>query len=68
MAEELSFPEATCLHRVSLAGDDLVYASVLPAKVMRLLTDGGAGDDLLVGSAGADVLDGGAGSTVVMQG
>ena len=51
-----------------LAGDDLVDASVLPAKVMRRLTDGGAGDDLLVGSAGAYVLVGGDGNDVLIGG
>ncbi|MBC7938346.1 MAG: calcium-binding protein [Chitinophagaceae bacterium] len=51
-----------------LGGDDLVDASALPANVMRLLIDGGAGNDILIGGAGADVLVGGDGDDVLIGG
>src|SRR5262249_43799762 len=58
----------------TLAGDDVVEAVNLPAGVVRLMADGGAGadvllgsqgDDVLLGGDGDDVLDGGAGSDVL---
>jgi Ca2+-binding RTX toxin-like protein len=45
----------------ALDGNDAVTAETLPAGVISLVLDGGAGDDRLTGSAGDDVLDGGAG-------
>jgi len=42
-----------------LAGDDLMDASGLPAGVINVTADGGAGNDVLIGSAGADTLLGG---------
>jgi Ca2+-binding RTX toxin-like protein len=43
----------------SLGGDDDVTATTLPAGVIKLTVDGGAGDDELFGSQGADVFLGG---------
>ena len=42
-----------------------ITASTLPAGVINLTLDGGAGDDILLGSAGADVLLGGDGNDFV---
>jgi Ca2+-binding RTX toxin-like protein len=44
----------------ALGGDDGVTATTLPAGVIKLVVDGGAGDDTLLGSQGADVFLGGA--------
>ena len=44
---------------VGLAGDDRLTATTLPAGVIGLTLDGGAGNDVLLGSQGADVLLGG---------
>jgi Ca2+-binding RTX toxin-like protein len=44
----------------ALGGDDDVTATTLPAGVIKLTVDGGAGDDELLGSQGADVFLGGA--------
>lgn len=44
----------------ALGGDDKVTATALPAGIVKLTIDGGAGDDALLGSQGADVLLGGA--------
>ena len=44
----------------ALGGDDQVTATTLPAGVIKLTIDGGAGDDDILGSQGADVLGGGA--------
>jgi Ca2+-binding RTX toxin-like protein len=49
----------------ALGGDDVVNATSLPAGVMKLTVDGGAGDDTLLGSQGADVLLGGDGDDSV---
>jgi Ca2+-binding RTX toxin-like protein len=50
----------------ALAGYDSVNASTLPAGVVKLTEDGGAGDDALVGSSGADILIGGDGNDSVV--
>jgi Ca2+-binding RTX toxin-like protein len=42
----------------TLGGEDSVTATTLPAGVIKLTVDGGAGDDHLLGSQGADVLRG----------
>ena len=46
----------------TLGGDDSVSASTLPAGVITLTVDGGAGDDSLLGSQGTDVILGGDGN------
>ena len=43
----------------ALGGDDVVTATSLPAGVIKLTIDGGAGDDELLGSQGADTFLGG---------
>ena len=43
----------------ALGGDDDVTATTLPAGVIKLTIDGGAGEDDLLGSQGADVFQGG---------
>jgi len=45
----------------ALGGNDGVTATTLPAGVIKLTIDGGAGDDTLLGSQGADAFLGGAG-------
>jgi Ca2+-binding RTX toxin-like protein len=49
----------------ALGGDDSVTATTLPAGVIKLTIDGGAGDDTLLGSQGADVFLGGDGHDFV---
>jgi Ca2+-binding RTX toxin-like protein len=49
----------------ALGGDDGVTATTLPAGVIKLTVDGGAGDDSLLGSQGADVFRGGDGNDFV---
>ncbi len=45
----------------ALGGDDVVTATTLPAGVIKLTIDGGAGEDDLLGSQGADAFLGGDG-------
>jgi Ca2+-binding RTX toxin-like protein len=49
----------------ALHGADGVTATTLPAGVIRLTMDGGAGDDSILGSQGADTLRGGDGDDFV---
>ncbi len=49
----------------ALGGNDGVTASTLPAGIVKLTVDGGAGEDTIVGSQGADVLLGGDGDDFV---
>jgi len=49
----------------ALGGNDGVTATTMPAGVIRLTMDGGAGDDVLLGSQGADVFLGGDGNDFV---
>ena len=49
----------------ALGGDDGVTATTLPAGIIKLTIDGGAGDDDLLGSQGADVFLGGDGNDFV---
>jgi Ca2+-binding RTX toxin-like protein len=49
----------------ALGGDDKITATTLPAGIAKLVIDGGAGDDTLLGSQGADVFLGGAGDDFV---
>jgi Ca2+-binding RTX toxin-like protein len=48
-----------------LGGNDGITATTLPAGVIRLTLDGGAGDDVLLGSQGADTFLGGDGDDFV---
>jgi Ca2+-binding RTX toxin-like protein len=50
----------------ALGGNDTVSAAALPAGVVRLTVDGGAGNDTLTGSDGADMLLGGDGNDLVI--
>jgi Ca2+-binding RTX toxin-like protein len=53
------------LDRLTVAGGnghDRITATTLPAGVVQLTLDGGAGDDTILGSQGADMLIGGAGN------
>jgi Ca2+-binding RTX toxin-like protein len=52
----------------TLAGDDVMDASALPAGSISLTANGGDNDDVLIGSGGADVLLGGAGDDVLIGG
>src|SRR5262249_46304442 len=47
------------------AGDDGIAATSLPAGVIKLVLDGGAGDDTILGSQGNDTLIGGDGDDFV---
>ena len=49
----------------ALGGADGVTATTLPAGVIKLTVDGGAGNDSLLGSQGADVFRGGDGNDFV---
>ena len=49
----------------ALGGDDDVTATTLPAGVIKLTIDGGAGDDDILGSQGADVFLGGDGDDFI---
>ena len=48
-----------------LGGNDTLTATTLPAGVIKLTLDGGAGNDTILGSAGADMLIGGDGNDFV---
>jgi Ca2+-binding RTX toxin-like protein len=48
-----------------LGGDDRITATTLPAGVVKLTIDGGAGDDTILGSQGADTLIGGDGADFI---
>jgi Ca2+-binding RTX toxin-like protein len=49
----------------ALGGDDVVSASTMPAGVIQLTLDGGAGNDVILGSQGADTLLGGDGNDFI---
>jgi Ca2+-binding RTX toxin-like protein len=48
-----------------LGGNDQIIATTLPAGVVKLTIDGGAGDDRIFGSQGADIVLGGDGNDFV---
>jgi len=48
-----------------LGGDDHISASTLPAGIIKLTIDGGAGDDVILGGAGDDTLAGGDGDDFI---
>jgi Ca2+-binding RTX toxin-like protein len=52
----------------ALGGNDMVSAAGLPANVVGLTVDGGAGDDSIIGSDGNDTLLGGDGNDTVIGG
>ena len=49
----------------ALGGDDVVSASTMPADIIQLTVDGGAGNDTILGSHGADTLLGGDGNDFI---
>lgn len=49
----------------ALGGNDGITASTVPAGVVKLILDGGAGNDTILGSQGADVILGGDGNDFV---
>jgi Ca2+-binding RTX toxin-like protein len=49
----------------ALGGNDTVSAATLPAGIVRLTVDGGAGNDTLLGGAGNDTLLGGDGDDFI---
>jgi RTX calcium-binding nonapeptide repeat (4 copies) len=49
----------------ALGGDDTITATTLPAGVIKLTVDGGAGNDTILGSQGADVFLGGDGDDFI---
>jgi Ca2+-binding RTX toxin-like protein len=51
-----------------LAGDDTIDASGLPADLMTMTINGGAGNDLIVGSHGDDTVSGGTGNDIALLG
>ena len=52
----------------SQGGNDVLDASSLPANLIGLTLDGGAGSDTILGSQGNDVVSGGAGNDVATLG
>ena len=51
-----------------MRADDVIEASGLQGGLVKLVLDGGDGDDVIVGSDGDDVLIGGAGDDVLVGG
>jgi Ca2+-binding RTX toxin-like protein len=49
-----------------LGGNDKITATTLPAEIIKLTIDGGAGDDTILGSQGADTFLGGDGNDFVL--
>ncbi len=50
------------------SGNDVINAQTLPAATIKLVIDGGAGNDTITGSQGADTLIGGTGNDMVTGG
>src|SRR5262249_30561455 len=50
------------------AGNDTIDAPKLPAGQVKLMLNGGDGDDRIIGSAGDDVVNGGKGNDVALLG
>jgi len=61
-------PANDTLQISTLAGDDVIEASGLSASAIKLVADGGDGDDLLLGGDGNDMLSGGNGDDVLIGG
>jgi len=53
------------IHINGLGGDDVIEASGIGTNGPKLVFDGGAGDDVLIGSGGNDTLLGGAGDDIL---
>jgi len=64
----LEHPDGDTLGINSGAGNDTINASTLPAGLVGLTIDGGAGNDTIIGSQGADTLIGGDGADTVVGG
>jgi Ca2+-binding RTX toxin-like protein len=52
----------------AIGGNDTVSAGALPAGIVKLTVDGGAGNDIITGSQGDDVLIGGDGADLITAG
>lgn len=52
----------------ALAGDDVIEASGLSVDAIKLVANGGDGDDVIIGGDGNDVLNGDAGDDVLIGG
>jgi Ca2+-binding RTX toxin-like protein len=50
----------------TLGGNDSISATTVPAGVVKLTIDGGAGDDTILGSQGADAMLGGEGNDFLL--
>jgi Ca2+-binding RTX toxin-like protein len=61
-------PTSDVLTVNTLDGNDTVDASSLPADLITLSLNGGAGNDLIVGSQGGDLITGGPGDDIVQMG
>ena len=51
-----------------LGGDDVINASALAAGAIKLIINGGLGDDVIIGSDGNDIVNGGDGDDVALLG
>src|SRR5204862_7035602 len=51
-----------------LGGDDRISSATLPATIVALTIDGGAGNDVITGGDGADTLRGGDGDDLITGG
>jgi Ca2+-binding RTX toxin-like protein len=70
LATAFSFTGPSALDRLEVngqAGDDVISTSMPPAT-MLFRSDGGPGDDVLIGGAGGDVFTGGDGADQVFEG
>ena len=56
------------IHIVGLGGDDVIEASGVGVSGLKLLLDGGAGNDVIIGGVGDDTLLGGDGDDVLLGG
>jgi Ca2+-binding RTX toxin-like protein len=61
-------PDSDQLIVNALGGDDFVDASGLPAGIINLTINGGAGNDMLIGSQGNDLFNGGQGNDTAFMG
>src|SRR5215470_5894737 len=71
LAEQVNLTGAEAGDLLTIAsgnGNDTINASTLPAGIIGLTIDGGAGNDTIIGSQGADALIGGDGNDTVIGG